>query len=221
MCQHLCVAFSTCWCFSFGRAECVELDLQSRFSCFQISYFYSLVTEVSCSYVLKRQLSMVKGPITQAFACKLWQEAVQQNESISSTIIIHYWQAAPGGGRIWDGMTSFRGRMRCFFTVSTRVSNSCVYMCVLYLLFGWVEVFRSGLKEHFDLFALGDVDWQLNECLQVQKITGNLRKVQASTQLSVHTEVSQRLQYWLNAWSQVITTYWIYKHFQTPARNKS
>ena len=41
---------------------------------------------------------------------------------------------------------------------------------VLHLLFGWVEVFGSGLKEHSDLLALGDVDWQLNEGLQAQRI---------------------------------------------------
>lgn len=39
-------------------------------------------------------------------------------------------------------------------------------MC--YSLLGWVEVFRSGLKKHSDLLALGDVDWQLNEGLRAQ-----------------------------------------------------
>lgn len=38
-----------------------------------------------------------------------------------------------------------------------------------YLLFGRVEVFRSGLKKHSDLLTLGDVDWQLNEGLQTQR----------------------------------------------------
>lgn len=42
------------------------------------------------------------------------------------------------------------------------------------LLLGWVEVFRSGLKKHSDLLALGDVDWQLNEGLQAQKIARDL-----------------------------------------------
>lgn len=49
-------------------------------------------------------------------------------------------------------------------------------MCknVWYILLGWVEVFRSGLKKHSDLLALGDVDRQLNEGLQAQKIEENL-----------------------------------------------
>lgn len=50
----------------------------------------------------------------------------------------------------------------------------CVH--VWYLLLGWVDVFRSGLKKHSDLLALGDVDWQLNEGLQTHKIAGNLGK---------------------------------------------
>lgn len=51
----------------------------------------------------------------------------------------------------------------------------CVYVCahVWYSLLWWVEVFGSGLKKHSDLLALGDVDWQLNEGLQAQKIAGN------------------------------------------------
>lgn len=70
-----------------------------------------------------------------------------------------------------------------------------VLVHVLYLLLGWVEVFRSGLKEHSDLLALGDVDWQLNEGLQAQKIAGNLGKSHTltSTITSLHTEVNQRL----------------------------
>lgn len=81
-----------------------------------------------------------------------------------------------------------------FFTlnVSTGVSNSCVYMCVSYLLFGWVEVFGSGLKEHFDLLALGDVDWQLNECLRVQKIRGNLVMTHWQVYKSQYTQKSAR-----------------------------
>ena len=43
-------------------------------------------------------------------------------------------------------------------------SSRCTVL--LYSLFGWVEVFRSGLKEHSDLLTLGDVDWQLNESLR-------------------------------------------------------
>lgn len=41
---------------------------------------------------------------------------------------------------------------------------------VLYLLLGWVEVLRSGLKEQSDLLTLGDVNWQLNEGLQAQTL---------------------------------------------------
>lgn len=41
--------------------------------------------------------------------------------------------------------------------------------CAVYLLLGWVKVFRSGLKEHSDLLTLRDVDWQLNEGLGADK----------------------------------------------------
>lgn len=45
----------------------------------------------------------------------------------------------------------------------------CVWVHVCFSLLGWVEVFRSGLKKHSDLLALGDVDWQLNEGLRAQR----------------------------------------------------
>lgn len=48
-------------------------------------------------------------------------------------------------------------------------THPIVSWCVLYLLFGRVKVFRSGLKEHSDLLTLGDVDWQLNEGLGADK----------------------------------------------------
>lgn len=50
----------------------------------------------------------------------------------------------------------------------------CIRVHAWYLLLGWVEVFRSGLKKYSDLLALGDVDWQLNEGLQAQRIAGDL-----------------------------------------------
>lgn len=48
-------------------------------------------------------------------------------------------------------------------------SMGAVCVSVLYLLLGWVKVFGSGLKEHFDLLTLGDVDRQLNEGLRADK----------------------------------------------------
>lgn len=41
---------------------------------------------------------------------------------------------------------------------------------VSFLLLGWVEVFRSGLKKYSDFLALGDVDWQLDQSLQAAKL---------------------------------------------------
>lgn len=54
-----------------------------------------------------------------------------------------------------------------------QVYSHCVFAHARYLLLGWVEVIRSGLKKHSDFLTLGNVDWQLNEGLQAQKITGN------------------------------------------------
>lgn len=48
-----------------------------------------------------------------------------------------------------------------------------LYSHSVYLLLGWVEVFRSSFKKHSDLLALGDVDWQLDEGLQAQKTAEN------------------------------------------------
>lgn len=54
--------------------------------------------------------------------------------------------------------------------------GSFQFLFFLYLLLGWVKVFRSGLKEHSDLLTLGDVDWQLNEGLWADKRAGILGK---------------------------------------------
>ena len=44
------------------------------------------------------------------------------------------------------------------------------------LLFGWVEVFRSGFKEHTDLLTLGDVHRQLNQSLHRRQKHRKFRK---------------------------------------------
>lgn len=63
-------------------------------------------------------------------------------------------------------------QMHTGYGLSHRNNHFPLYMssCLSCLLFGWVEVFRSGLKKYSDFLTLGDVDWQLDQSLQKGKL---------------------------------------------------